>query len=216
MGKIFFILLRFIRSSKLLTRYIWGIKIDSNLHETFWDLTTLVLRKEILTIKNKIKYLDMGCGQFAILGQFFKMNNLNSEVTSVDIYNKFVSNSIKNSLLNGNVIKIKKSNLFSNINNKFDLISFNPPYVPFSNSEQRKIKFKHIRYSSSEGTMAAENFLKDAKKYLTKNGEILLGMNTFYVSEKKCIKLIKLQKFKIKKITKMIFNTSVVFKIKLI
>ena len=56
MGKIFFILLRFIRSSKLLTRYIWGIKIDSNLHETFWDLTTLVLRKEILTIKKK-KYI---------------------------------------------------------------------------------------------------------------------------------------------------------------
>ena len=55
MGKIFFILLRFIRSSKLLTQYIWGIKIDSNLHETFWDLTTLVLRKEILTIKAKKK-----------------------------------------------------------------------------------------------------------------------------------------------------------------
>ena len=63
-------------------------QLTQYLHETFWDLTTLTLRKEILTIKNKIKYLDMGCGQFAILGQFFKMNNLNSEVTSVHIYNK--------------------------------------------------------------------------------------------------------------------------------
>ena len=207
-------MLKLLRSSKLLTHYIWGIKIDSTLHETFWDLTTLVLRKEIFTIKKKRKYLDMGCGQFAILGQFYKMNNVDSEVISVDIYNKFVNNSIKNSLLNNNFIKVKKSNLFSNINKKFDLISFNPPYVPFSNLKQEKIKYKHIRYSSSNGTQVAENFLKGAKKYLTTNGEILLGMNTFYVSEKKCKKIIKLQKFKIKKITRMKFNTSVVFKIK--
>ena len=69
--------------------------------------------------------------------------------------------------MNNNFIKVKKSNLFSNINKKFDLISFNPPYVPFSNLKQEKIKYKHIRYSSSNGTQVAENFLKGAKKYLT-------------------------------------------------
>ena len=36
----------------------------------------------------------MGCGQFAILGQFFKKINISSDVTSVDIYEKFVENSI--------------------------------------------------------------------------------------------------------------------------
>ena len=72
MGKIYFILLSFIRSSKLITFFLWGIRIDSKLHKTFWDLTSLVIKKEIKNIKNKNFFLDMGCGQFALIGQFFK------------------------------------------------------------------------------------------------------------------------------------------------
>ena len=44
-GKLFYIILKFIRSSKMITSFIWGIKIDTYLHDTFWDLTTLVLKK---------------------------------------------------------------------------------------------------------------------------------------------------------------------------
>jgi hypothetical protein len=47
---------------------------------------------------------------------------------------------------------------------------------------------------------------------LLPNGEVLLGINTFYVSENKCIKLIE-KNFKIKKIIRMRFNTSIVFRI---
>ena len=72
MGKIYFILFDLIRSSKILTQFIWHVKIETKLHNVFWDLTSLVLKKEITTIKNKKKFLDMGCGQFALIGQFFK------------------------------------------------------------------------------------------------------------------------------------------------
>jgi len=72
MGKIYFILFDLIRSSKILTQLIWHVKIETKLHNVFWDLTSLVLKKEITTIKNKKKFLDMGCGQFALIGQFFK------------------------------------------------------------------------------------------------------------------------------------------------
>ena len=132
MGKIYFIILSLIRSSKFFTQFIWGIKIDTKLHNTFWDLTTLVLKKEIINMKNKKNYLDMGCGQFAILGQYYKKISTLSDVTSVDIYEKFVENSIQNSTLNKNEIKIKRSNLFSDLDEKYDLITFNPPYVPSS------------------------------------------------------------------------------------
>ena len=53
MGRIYFIILSFIRSSKFFTQFIWGIKIDTKLHNTFWDLTTLVLKKELGQIKFK-------------------------------------------------------------------------------------------------------------------------------------------------------------------
>ena len=215
MGKIYFIILSLIRSSKFFTQFIWGIKIDTKLHNTFWDLTTLVLKKEIINMKNKKNYLDMGCGQFAILGQYFKKNNPSSEVTSVDIYEKFVENSINNSVLNKNDLKIKLSNLFSDIDKKFDLITFNPPYVP-SSKKKDKLEFPNIRYSELDGIKTTKDFLNEAKSFLIPKGEILLGINTFYVPEKICAQAIIDSGYNIKKITKMRFNTSIVFRINVI
>jgi release factor glutamine methyltransferase len=212
MVKIYLIILNFLRSSRFLTLILWGIKIDTKLHDTFWDLTTLVLRKEMINIRNKKKFLDMGCGQFALIGQFFKKKNLNSNVVSVDIYEKFVKNSIITARYNNIKIKVIKSNLFSNLKKeKFDLISFNPPYVPSKRDITEK-SFKKIRYSGNDGTLITLKFLNQLRKHLLPDGEVLLGINTFYVSESKCIKLIE-NKFKIKKITRMKFNSSVVFKI---
>ena len=184
-GKIFFIILKKIRSSKIITLLIWGIKIKDFHHETFWDLTTLVLRKELSSLSGTRKYLDMGCGQFAILGQFFKNNSKISEVTSVDIYDKFVENSLITARINQNDIKIKKSNLFSNINEKFDLISFNPPYVPLSKKKEH-LEFPHIRYSELDGIKTTKDFLKEAKKYLTSNGKFYLVLILF-MFQRKCV-----------------------------
>ena len=214
-GKLIYKILKYIRSSKIITFVIWRIKIEKYLHDTFWDLTTLVLKKELNQNKEKNKYLDMGCGQFAILGQYFKKINSYSDVTSIDVYKEFIENSIKNSIQNKNDINILQSNLFSNINEKFDLISFNPPYVPAS-TKNEKLEFPNIRYSDLEGIQTAKDFLSEAKKFLTPDGIILLGMNTFYVPQNVCVKLIKDNGYKLEKITKMKFNTSIVLKLKVI
>jgi len=214
-GKLIYKILKYIRSSKIITFVVWRIKIEKYLHDTFWDLTTLVLKKELNQNKEKNKYLDMGCGQFAILGQYFKKINSYSDVTSTDVYNEFIENSIKNSIQNKNNINILQSNLFSNINEKFDLISFNPPYVPASTNNE-KLEFPNIRYSDLEGIQTAKDFLSEAKKFLTPDGIILLGMNTFYVPQNVCVKLIKDNGYKLEKITKMKFNTSIVLKLKVI
>ena len=74
----------------------------------------------------------------------FQKKNLNSDVVAVDIYSEFVNNSIKNVKFNNINLRIIKSNLFSNLKyEKFDLISFNPPYVPTKrdDNEQRFKKF---------------------------------------------------------------------------
>ena len=214
-GKLIYKILKYIRSSKIITFVVWRIKIEKYLHDTFWDLTTLVLKRELNQNKEKNKYLDMGCGQFAILGQYFKKINSYSDVTSIDVYKEFIENSIKNSIQNKNDINILQSNLFSNINEKFDLISFNPPYVPASTNNE-KLEFPNIRYSDLEGIQTAKDFLSEAKKFLTPDGIILLGMNTFYVPQNVCVKLIKDNGYKLEKITKMKFNTSIVLKLKVI
>ena len=79
-----------------------------------------------------------------------------------------------------------------------------------------KIEFPNIRYSDLEGIQTAKDFLSEAKKFLTPDGIILLGMNTFYVPQNVCVKLIKDNGYKLEKITKMKFNTSIVLKLKVI
>ena len=145
----------------MITSFIWGIKIDTYLHDTFWDLTTLVLKKELNNTKDLNKYLDMGCGQFAILGQYYKKINTLTDVTSVDIYEKFVENSIQNSTFNKNDIKVKKSNLFSDLDEKYDLITFNPPM--YHQQKIRITRISNIRYSELDGIKTAKDFLIEAK-----------------------------------------------------
>jgi release factor glutamine methyltransferase len=65
-----------------------------------------------------------------------------------------------------------KSDLFSNINNKFDLIIFNPPYLPLDKKEP-----KNSRVATTGGIKGSEiinKFLRQAKDYLKKNGKIIL------------------------------------------
>jgi len=55
-GKLIYKILKYIRSSKIITFVVWRIKIEKYLHDTFWDLTTLVLKKELNQNKEKNKY----------------------------------------------------------------------------------------------------------------------------------------------------------------
>ena len=88
--------------------------------------------------------------------------------------------------------KIILSNLFEKLNpekNKFDLILFNPPYLP-------KNKFDEglDTTGGKNGSEVINNFLVQAKKYLSKNGKILLLTSSLTKKinwqgyRKKCIK----------------------------
>lgn len=76
-----------------------------------------------------------------------------------------------------------KSNLFSNIPEKFDLIIFNPPYLPEDKTGFDKQK------DTTAGKLGYEiiiRFLKQAKKHLKEKGKILLLFSS--LSKPKIIK----------------------------
>ena len=52
-GKIYLFVLNLLRSNKIITFFIWDIQIKKYCHSNFWDLTTLVIKKE-LDFTNKI------------------------------------------------------------------------------------------------------------------------------------------------------------------
>lgn len=64
------------------------------------------------------------------------------------------------------------SNLFKNIKGKFDLIIFNPPYLPEDIRENDDSKLATT--GGKKGSEIINKFLKQAKKHLEKNGKIFL------------------------------------------
>ena len=211
-GKLYKIILDFIRSIDFLTQLIWKIKVQKKLLPITYDLTSLVLKKTIVKYNNNYffnSHLDMGCGQIAILGQFHKKINSSISITSADIYDEFLDNAKKNSDLNKLEITFIQTNMFSNIKDKYDLITFNPPYVPLR-FKFKEIKFDKISYSGEKGTNAIELFLDSAGNFLTEKGVIFLGVNLFYVPLDDLNELISNYKYKIIEKIKMSPNKCIV------
>jgi len=129
-------------------------------------LLSEVLSKE--KINKKIKILDMGSGSGiqteTLISQGVKPQN----ITIVDINPEAVyllQEKFRQS-------KVIKSNLFENIKGSFDLIIFNPPYLPENKQEP-----KESRLATTGGKKGSElimQFLEQAKSHLNENGKIFL------------------------------------------
>ena len=117
--------------------------------------------------KNK-KILDMGTGS-GILAQEAKKSGA-KEVLAADI-NKESKDFLKNKK-----IKFIHSNLFSNTKGKFDLIIFNPPYLPLDKRED--VKSSLITAGGRKGDEIIIEFLKQSKKHLNKKGIILIVLSS--------------------------------------
>lgn len=126
------------------------------------------IKKENLSSK---KCLDMGCGS-GVESEAMLLSGAKS-VLAVDINPSAVietNKRIKTSFP-GHIQKLfsaKKSNLFSNVKDKFDFIAFNPPYVPSD-----EIKWVDLD-GGEEGREIIDKFIPLAKKHLNKNGVLLL------------------------------------------
>jgi len=108
----------------------------------------------------KGKVLDMGTGSGI---QALTALENTPDVLAVDINEECVR------ALKINVIQ---SDLFSNVKGKFDLIIFNPPYLPEDKEEPEDSKV--ITTGGEKGSEIIVKFLEDAKEHLNKNGKILI------------------------------------------
>ncbi|MDD4878028.1 MAG: methyltransferase [Candidatus Nanoarchaeia archaeon] len=111
----------------------------------------------------KGKVLEVGTGSGILAKAAFKKTK---DVLAVDINPE----SVKHVKSLG--IKAICSDLFANVEGKFDLIIFNPPYLPFERKEDRETALQVA--GGKKGHEIIKKFLKQAKKHLEKNGKILL------------------------------------------
>jgi len=123
-----------------------------------------ILKREILD--NNLKVLEVGSGSGIQLETLEKLGVKRQNIFSSDINPEAVKHCDK---LGFDCIK---SNLFENINGEYDLIIFNPPYLPIDSSEP-----KNSRVATTGGEKGSEivnEFLRQAKNYLNENGRIFL------------------------------------------
>jgi len=126
------------------------------------------LKKELpkLIKKNKhLKFLDVGTGSGILsktASEFLPPKN----IIALDIN----PNAVRT--LQKEKFKTIQSDLFENIETKFDLIVFNAPYLPFDSREPASSQLATT--GGKRGDEISLKFLRQAKQHLNPNGKILL------------------------------------------
>lgn len=127
------------------------------------------------------KCLDMGCGSglLAIIAA-----RKGAAVTAADVNPGAAKITGENSAGNGAEVRAVFSDLFSGVHGTFDLIVFNPPYLPAEGAEKKDLAY----YGGRDGREVITKFLLQAKKFLKRKGRIFLLISTV-TGEKEVLEL---------------------------
>ncbi|MGA2130159.1 MAG: HemK2/MTQ2 family protein methyltransferase [Candidatus Pacearchaeota archaeon] len=127
------------------------------------------IAEEISNILSKNKnpiFLEIGCGSGINLRVALDSGIKKQNILGTDINEEAVRHCKS---LGFNCIL---SDLFDKIKGKFDIIVFNPPYLPLDKNEPEESRQETT--GGKKGNEIIIKFLNQAKKYLAKEGEILI------------------------------------------
>lgn len=135
-----------------------------------------VLRKflpEMLAKNKNLKFLEVGSGSGiqleAALGSGVKKSSILSSDINPDAVERCTNLGFKCVL----------SDLFEDIpRGKYDIIVFNPPYLPDDGSKKEPSSSKISTTGGKRGSEIINRFLKDAKVHLKENGKIILVVSS--------------------------------------
>jgi len=147
------------------------------------DMLLQSTRQKIKQLNKSLKILELGVGSgyiaFNLISEFDNLDyhavDLNPD--AVNFVKKYYQKSKFKSKLT-----VKQSDLFENVKGKYDIIIFNPPYLPKQKNEPYKMSL-----ALSGGTLGhetTEKFLQQARKFLKKNGImqiIVTSLNAKYL-----------------------------------
>jgi release factor glutamine methyltransferase len=133
-----------------------------------------------IRVKENERVLDMGTG-CGIQGMI--ASRMGGAVTSSDINEEALKCASRNAKLNGVDITFVKSDLFEDIEGVFDLIMFNPPYLPTEPADY-KDKLATSWNGGDTGREITDRFIKGLKDHLLKEGRVLLVQSSISMPEK--------------------------------
>ena len=124
-------------------------------------LSTLPLRDK--------EALDMGTGS-GVLG--LVCAQMGAHVTVTDTEDSALENAKAAAHKLNLTVKATKSDIFSNVTERFDIVLFNPPYLPSDEVRDRAVD------GGTEGSQVMNRFLKELPLHLKKDGFALLLVST--------------------------------------
>lgn len=149
------------------------IELHPEVYEPAED-TFLLLESIQIKPGNKVLEIGTGCGLIAL-----QCASLGANVVCTDINPYAIALTKRNYIKNKSFIKggfeIRKSDLFSKIKDdeKFDIIIFNPPYLPTKKNELVGGFgwFDIATNGGIDGLSLTKKFIESIKKYLNDNGK---------------------------------------------
>ena len=169
--------------------YFYGHKFFVNEYTLVPRPETELLVSECLELIKDIpnpQILDIGTGTGCI-PLTIAMENKHASLDSVDISTEAIETAKKNALFHNILTNIQffKSDLFENIEKKYNLIVSNPPYIPLKDKENLQIEVRDfdppnaLFTKDEDGIEFYEAIIFKAKDFLLKGGYIAfeLGIN---------------------------------------
>jgi release factor glutamine methyltransferase len=141
------------------------INISEHVYEPSED-SFLLADAALSNIKGSEHILEAGCGS-GIISAVIKANT-KASVTGIDIN----PHAVKCTKENG--VEAIRGDLLNCIKGHFDLIIFNPPYLPTEEIERQKGWLNAALDGGSDGRQVIFRFLKDAGRCLAEGGKILM------------------------------------------
>lgn len=118
-------------------------------------------------------FLEMGAGTGLVALHAAK---LGAKVTAADVNPKAVECTRRNAARNGIRLEVVRSDLFEKVTGIFDVIAFNPPYLPGTASSTSWVEKAWA--GGEEGSEMALEFLANAWRHLAPGGSIFMVLSS--------------------------------------
>ena len=152
------------------------------------------------TNKNNLKILDLCTGSGIIAITLKKeLENIFLEIVASDISDAALKVAKENAIMNEAEVKFIQSDIFENINEKFDIIVSNPPYIAYNDKitmEDNVLNYDpHLAlFAEEDGMYFYREIVENAKEYLEEDGLVFFEIG--YDQREKILKLANENGFK--------------------
>jgi release factor glutamine methyltransferase len=208
-----------IRSLPLVVKRLFGAELPPGVEATF-DTTTLALRTAIEKWRHgATSALELGVGETALLSIFLARRS-DARIDAVDVSSSRVESARRVVAHNRLDIRVWQSDLFSAVDDRYDLIYFNPPYVPTETGRRMDLTRRggfdddQVWDGGPDGTGVISQFFAQAPDHLTDDGRLLVGVQDFHVPNERMRALIDDHAFEVEALESPRFIPSTVWVLK--